>query len=55
MEEGLDVTKSIGDDVSVPMATTRESADDMEGESGSCRSVCGGVPVCHGGIVLCFP
>jgi len=33
------VTKSIGDDVSMPMAMTRESADDMEGESGSCRSV----------------
>jgi hypothetical protein len=27
MEEGLDVTKSIGDDVSVPMVTTGESAD----------------------------
>ena len=55
MEEWLNVTKSIGDDVFVPMATTRESADDMEGESGSCRSVCGGVLVCHRGIVLCFP
>ena len=47
MEGWLNVTKSIGGDVSVPMATTRESTDDMEGESGSCRSVCGGVPVCH--------
>jgi len=37
------------------MAMSRESADDMEGESGRCRSVCGGVPVCHGGVVLCFP
>ena len=37
------------------MAMTGESADDTEGESGSCRSVCGGVPVCHGGIALCFP
>ena len=55
MEGWLNVTKSVGDDVSVPMATTRESADDMEGASGSCRSVCGGVPVCQGGIVLCFP
>jgi len=27
MEEGLDVTKSIGYDVSVPMVTTGESAD----------------------------
>ena len=34
MEELLSVTKSVGDDVSVPMATTRESADAMEGESG---------------------
>ena len=49
------MTKSIGGDVSVLMAMTRESADDMDGESGSCRSVCGGVPVCHGGLVLCFP
>jgi len=48
MEEGLNVTKSVGGDVSVPMAMTRECADDMEGESGSYRSVCGGVPVCHG-------
>ena len=55
MEGCLKMTKSIGDDVSVPMATTRESADDMGEESGSCRSVCGGVPVCHGGIALCFP
>jgi len=55
MERWLNVTKSIGDDMSVPMATIRESADDMGEESGSCRSVCGGVPVCHGGIALCFP
>ena len=33
MEELSNVTKSIGVDVSVPMATTRESADAMEGES----------------------
>jgi len=32
MEGWLNVTKSVGDDVSVLMATTRESADDMEGE-----------------------
>jgi len=49
------VTKSIGDDVFVPMAMTREPADDMEGEPGSCRSACGGVLVCHVRIVLCFP
>ena len=40
---------------SLPMAMTGEAADDTEGESGSCRSVCGGVPVCHGEIALCFP
>ena len=63
MKERLNVTKSVDGDVSVPMATTRKSADDYdkesvddtEGESGSCRSVCGDVPVCHGGITLCFP
>ena len=27
MKEGLNVTKSIGGDVSVPMATTRKSVD----------------------------
>ena len=32
MEGWLNVTKSIGDDVFVPMAMTRESADDTEGE-----------------------
>ena len=30
------------------MTMTGESADDTEGEFGSCRSVCGGVPACHG-------
>ena len=55
MEGRLNVTKSIGDDVFVPMATTRESADNAEEEPGGCRSACGGVPVCHGRIVLCFP
>ena len=54
MEGWLNVTKSIGDDVFVPMATTREFADDVEEEPEGCRSACGGVPVCHGGIVLCF-
>jgi len=51
----LNMTKSIGDDVFVPMAITRESADDTEGESGSCRSTCRGVLVCHVRIVLRFP
>jgi len=30
MKEGLNVTKSIGGDVSVPMAMTRKSADDYD-------------------------
>jgi len=55
MEGWLNMTKSIGGDVFVPMATTRESTDDTGGEPGSCRSACGGVPVCHGRIVLCLP
>ena len=55
MEGRLNMTKSIGDDVFVLMATTRASADDVEEEPKGCRSVCGGVPVCHGRIVLCFP
>jgi len=46
MEELLSVTKSIGDNVSVPMAVAKESADDMGGESGSCRSAGGDVLVC---------
>jgi len=52
------MTKSIGGDVFVPMATIRGSTDDAEGPGG-CRSACvsafGGVPVCYGKIVLCFP
>ena len=35
MEEGLNMTKSIGVDVSMPMATTRKSADDYD--EGVCR------------------
>ena len=54
MEGLLNMTKSIGGDESVPMARTRESADDMEEESGSCRSACGGVSVCHGGDSFMF-
>jgi len=49
------VTKSIGDDVFVPMAITQESVDGTEGESGSCRSVGGDVLVCHVRIALRFP
>ena len=55
MEVWRNVTESIGDDVLVPMAMIRESADDTEGEPGSCRSACGGVLVCHVRIVLRFP
>ena len=32
----MNVTKSISGDVSVPMATTKKFADDVERESGSC-------------------
>jgi len=35
MKEGLNVTKSIGGDVSVPMATTRKSANSYD--RGVCR------------------
>jgi len=31
------MTKSVGGDVSVPMATIRKFADDVKEESGSCR------------------
>jgi len=31
------------------------SADDSEEEPQGCRLACGGVPVCHEKIVLCFP
>jgi len=55
MEGRLNMTKSIGDDVFVPMATTRKSTDDAEEEPKGCRSVCGGIPVGHRRIVLCFP
>ena len=55
MEEWLNVAKSIGGDVFVPMAMTEKSADDTEGESGSCRSAYGDVLVCHERMVLRFP
>ena len=55
MEGWLNVTKSIGGDSFVPMAMTRKSTDDTEGEPGSCRLACGGVLVCHVRIVLRFP
>ena len=49
------MTKSTGDDVIVPMATTKESADGMKEESGSYRSAGGDVLVCPVRIVLRFP
>ena len=53
------MTKSIGGDVFVPIATIRGSADDTEEGPGGCRLACGsafgGVSDCHGKIVLCFP
>jgi len=54
IEGRVNMAKSIRDDVSVPIATTRESADDMGEESGSCRSIYGRVPVCHGGDSFMF-
>ena len=53
------MTKSIGDDVFVPMTTIKGSTDDAEEGHGGCRLACGsvfgGVLVCHERIVLCFP
>ena len=55
MEGLLSVTKSVGDDVSVPMAMARKSADAPKGESGSCRLAGGDVLVCPVRTVLPFP
>ena len=55
MEGLLSVTKFIGDDVSVPMATIRRSADATKGESGSWRLAGGDVLVCPVRTVLPFP
>ena len=41
--------KFTGDGVFMPMAMMRKSADDTKREFGSCRSVCGGILVRHGG------
>jgi len=30
------------------------TADDLEEEPEGCRLACGGIPVCHRKIVLCF-
>jgi len=58
MRRQLNVAKSMGGDVFVLMASINRcrwgSADDMEGRLEGCRLVRGGVPVCHGRIVLCF-
>jgi len=59
MGRQLNMAKSVGGDVFMPMAVLTvadgESADGMEGRLEDCRLVRGGVPVCHGMIVLCFP
>ena len=62
MKERLNVTKSMGGDACMPMVSVslvdgydEESADDSGGRHEGCRLVHDGVPVCHGGIVLCFP
>jgi len=62
MKRRLNETKSMSSDVFMPMVSVNlvdgydeESADDSEGEHEGCRLVHGGVPVCHGRIVLCFP
>ena len=56
------MAKSMGGDVFVPMVSINPCrwlrwgfADDSEEEPEGCRLACGGVPVCHGRIVLCFP
>ena len=54
MEGWLNMTKSMGDDVFVPMAITKESADGTEEESRSYRLAGRGVPVCHGGDSFMF-
>ncbi len=61
MKERLNVTKSMGGDACMPMVSVNlvdgydeESADDSEGRHEGCRLVHGGVPVCHGRIVLCL-
>ena len=46
MKGQLNVAKSMGGDV---------FADDSEVEPEDYRLAYGGVPVCHGRIVLCFP
>ena len=62
MKGQLNVTKSMSGDAFMPMVSLafvdgydEESADDSEREHEGCRLVHGGVPVCHGRIVLCFP
>ena len=62
MKGQLNVTKSMGGDVFISMSVLtcadgydEGSADDLGEESEGCRLACGGVPVCHGRIVLCFP
>ena len=64
MKVRLNVTKSVDGDLSMPMATTKKSADDYD--KGVCRWYGGRVrklpiglwrcsSLSRGGIVLCFP
>ena len=59
MRRQLDMARSMGGDVFMSMAVLTvadgEFADDVEGRLGGCQLVYGGIPVCHGRIVLCFP
>jgi len=61
MRKQLNVTKSRGSDVFVPMTSinadghNRRSADGSKGKRGGCRLICGGAPVGYKGVVLCFP
>ena len=48
------MTKSMGDDVFVPMAITKEPTDGTKEESGSYRLAGRGVPVCHRGDSFMF-
>jgi len=61
MKRRPNMTKSKSGDAFVPMVSVvfadgydKRSADDSRGEREGCLT-CGGVPVCYGRIVLCFP
>ena len=61
MKRQPNVTESMGGDVFMPMVSItcaddydEGAVDESEEEPEGCRLACGGVPVCHGRIVLCF-